>query len=176
MINYYDILGVDKHADDARIKRAFRLRAKQLHPDVNRAERAKKDFQLVNEAYQVLRDANKRRVYDMRLARGTHGQRVYYRPGSAAAQRGHGYAAYRTRVYRYHQAAGSRQPAWAEKVVDRILFLFMLLAGLTALFYGLYKAFVEPDEEFNPYLAITFGVFFTVLFLIGWHVKQTDRD
>ncbi len=175
-MNYYDILGVDKHADDARIKRAFRMRAKQLHPDVNRAERAKKDFQLVNEAYQVLSDVNKRSVYDMRLARGTHGQRVYYRPGSAAAQRSYAYTAYRNQAYRYQQSASTRKPAWAERVLDQVLFLFMLLAGLTALFYGLYKAFVAPDEEFNPYLAITFGVFFTVLFLVGWHVKQKDRD
>ncbi len=175
-MNYYDILGVDKHADEARIKRAFRMRAKQLHPDVNRGARAKKDFQLVNEAYQVLSDDNKRRVYDMRLARGTHGQRVYYRPGGAAAQRSHAYAAYRTYAYRYRQSANQGKPAWVVRVVDQVLFLFMLLAGLTALFYGLYRALVEPDEEFNPYLAITFGVFFTVLFLVGWHVKQKDRD
>ncbi len=175
-MNYYDILGVDKHADDARIKRAFRVRAKQLHPDVNRGARAKKDFQLVNEAYQVLRDVNKRRVYDMRLARGAHGQRVYYRPGSAAAQKGHAYAAYRAQAYRYRQSAGTRKPSWAEKIVDQVLFLFMLLAGLTSLFFGLYRAFVEPDEELNPYLPITFGVFFTALFLVGWHIRHKDRD
>ncbi len=175
-MNYYDILGVDKHADDARIKRAFRTRAKQLHPDVNRGVRAKKDFQMVNEAYQILSDVNKRRIYDMRLARGTQGQRVCYRPGSAAAQQGHAYAAYRTHAYRYRQSTSSGKPGWVEKIVDQVLFLFMLLAGLTALFYGIYRALVEPDEEFNPYLAITFGVFFTVLFLVGWHVKQKDRD
>ncbi len=175
-MNYYDILGVDKHADDARIKRAFRKRARQLHPDVNRGLRARSDFQMLNEAYQVLSDVNKRRIYDMRLARVAHGQRVYYRPGGAAAQRDHAYAAYRTHAYRYRRPTSNGKPGWAQKIVDQVLFLFMLLAGLTALFYGLYRAVVEPDEEFNPYLAITFGVFFTVLFLVGWHVKQKDRD
>jgi len=175
-MNYYDILGVDKNADDAHIKRAFRMRAKQLHPDVNRGARAKKEFQLVNEAYQVLRDSDRRRIYDLRLARGTHGQRMYYRTGSAAGYSASGYARYRAHASRYRQAGQPRKPGRFEKIVDQVLFLFMLLAGLTALFYGLYRAFAEPDEEVNPYLAITFGVVFTVIFLIGWHTRQKGSE
>ncbi len=170
-MNYYDILGVDTYADEERIKRAFRNRAKQLHPDVNRAARAKKDFQLVNEAYQVLSDADKRRIYDLRMARGTHGQRVYYRPGYAAGYASATSSRREANATSYWQATQRPKSSRFVKIVDQVLFLLMLLAGLTALFYGIYKAVGEHEDDVNPYLAITFGVFFTILFLVGWHIK-----
>lgn len=175
-MNYYDILGVERNADEERIKRAFRNRAKQLHPDVNRAARAKRDFQLVNEAYQVLSDAEKRRIYDLRIARGTHGQRVYYQPGYTARRQGAASAAGRPYYGSYQQATNTRKPSRLERLFDQLLFLLMLLAGLTALFYGVYMAVGDHEEDINPYLAITFGVFFTALFLVGWHIKQSSRE
>lgn len=174
-MNYYDILGVDRNADESRIRRAYRIRAKQLHPDVNRTSRAKKDFQLVNEAYQVLRNPEKRRVYDLRLSRGIQGRRVYYRPGPMAGRGpGHGARPHYSRSQQHHTY--HRKPSRMEKIFDQVMFVFMMLVGLTALFYGLYTVSGEPEEGVNPYLAITFGVFFTVLFLFGWDKKQRMND
>lgn len=62
MKNYYDILGVSKTASDAEIKRAFRKKAHQHHPDKGKGDHAK--FKEVNEAYQVLSNAEKRKQYD----------------------------------------------------------------------------------------------------------------
>ena len=60
----YEILGVTKDASDSEIKKAFRRRARELHPDVNKAADAEDQFKELNEAYDVLSDPNKRAQYD----------------------------------------------------------------------------------------------------------------
>lgn len=62
--DYYSLLGVGRKASDAEIKKAYRDRARKLHPDVNKASDAEEKFKAVNEAYQVLSDADKRARYD----------------------------------------------------------------------------------------------------------------
>ena len=63
--DYYEVLGVDKNADDATIKKAYRNLAKKYHPDANPGdEEAAAKFKEASEAYAVLSDADKRRQYD----------------------------------------------------------------------------------------------------------------
>lgn len=61
--DYYKILGVPENASEAEIKRAFRRKARELHPD-RAGERATRAFQELQEAYDVLRDEEKRASYD----------------------------------------------------------------------------------------------------------------
>lgn len=63
--DYYEVLGVDKQADDAAIKKAYRALAKKYHPDMNPGDaEAEKKFKEASEAYAVLSDPEKRRQYD----------------------------------------------------------------------------------------------------------------
>lgn len=62
--DYYEILGVSKEASDKEIKSAFRKKAAAFHPDKNKDPKAPEEFKKVNEAYQILSDPEKRRVYD----------------------------------------------------------------------------------------------------------------
>jgi molecular chaperone DnaJ len=62
--DYYEVLGVDRRASEVEIKRAFRNRARQYHPDVNKEPDAEARFKEVNEAYEVLSDPRKRAQYD----------------------------------------------------------------------------------------------------------------
>ena len=63
--DYYEVLGVDKNADEAALKKAYRQLAKKYHPDVNPGDKeAEAKFKEATEAYTVLSDPDKRRQYD----------------------------------------------------------------------------------------------------------------
>ena len=63
--DYYDVLGVDKSASETDIKKAYRTLAKKYHPDLNPGDQeAEAKFKEVNEAYDVLSDADKKAKYD----------------------------------------------------------------------------------------------------------------
>lgn len=71
--DYYKILGVERNADAADIKKAYRKLARKYHPDVNKAANSEDKFKEVNEAYDVLRDAEKRKAYDQFGSDWKHG-------------------------------------------------------------------------------------------------------
>ncbi len=73
--DYYDVLGVPRTATDEELKKAYRKLAKQYHPDLNAGDKgAEAKFKEANEAYAVLSDQEKRRVYDQYGHAGVDGQ------------------------------------------------------------------------------------------------------
>ena len=62
--DYYEVLGLSKGASEDEIKKAYRKLAKKYHPDVNKEPGAEEKFKEINEAYEVLSDAQKKAAYD----------------------------------------------------------------------------------------------------------------
>ena len=62
--DYYEVLGVPRDATAEQIKRAYRKKAMQVHPDVTDDPDAEEKFKAVNEAYEVLSDPQKKAVFD----------------------------------------------------------------------------------------------------------------
>lgn len=72
--DYYEVLGVDRNASDPDLKKAYRKLALNFHPDRNPGDReAEEKFKEAAEAYEVLRDANKRQIYDQYGHQGLEG-------------------------------------------------------------------------------------------------------
>lgn len=67
MINYYELLNIDKKASEEEIKKAYRSMAKKYHPDINKSPEASKIIVSLNEAKDTLLDPIKRRDYDILL-------------------------------------------------------------------------------------------------------------
>ncbi len=63
-LDYYQVLGINKEAGQTEVKRAYRQKARSLHPDVNKRPSAVEEFQALQQAYAVLSDADKRAQYD----------------------------------------------------------------------------------------------------------------
>lgn len=72
--DHYEVLGVERTADETEIRKAFRRLARELHPDVNPEPEAEERFKELAEAYEVLSDAERRSIYDRHGHEGLSGQ------------------------------------------------------------------------------------------------------
>lgn len=86
-IDYYKVLGVSREATQEEIRRAFRKHARTYHPDVNKSEDAGVRFKEINEAYEVLKDPEKRKRYD---AYGKNWQHAAENPSDGFWEQGYG--------------------------------------------------------------------------------------
>ena len=89
--DYYQILGVEQDADLKEIKKAYRKLALKFHPDMNAADDAEEKFKEVAEAYEVLKDTNRRAEYDeLRQYGGSAGQSFQPPPDWQSSTQGFG--------------------------------------------------------------------------------------
>ncbi|HOO64455.1 MAG TPA: DnaJ domain-containing protein, partial [Synergistaceae bacterium] len=79
--DYYAILGVERGASSEEIRKAYRKLARKYHPDINKSAEAEGRYLEINEAYEVLKDPEKRAKYDELGSRWQEGESVNPPPG-----------------------------------------------------------------------------------------------
>ncbi len=152
--DYYHILGVPYNADNAAIKKAYRQKAKEHHPDLVDSGTAKETFQTIRKAYDVLRDERKRSFYDYYLIRAKYKQNKAHkstRHRSRPRKRRSNGAMYRN--------AGVIHPP--SHLYQLLLYTFGVLFGVSLCLSSL----ITPFIDYLPYpvLILTFpGVLLTM--------------
>lgn len=170
MNNYYKILGVPVNATEEHIKRAYREKAKQFHPDVSQARGSNIRFQLLGEAYQTLIHKEKRRRYNLKLKYGIetriqHRDREHYkRYGTSDKQRP-------GTSYHYNFFKSKKKRKQDKKIIylDNILFGIMLMIGAFALLYSISELLSDSWASVeNGTHVLIFSLSYSILLVYGW--------
>jgi curved DNA-binding protein len=104
--DYYETLGVEPSAGEAELKTAYRRLARKYHPDVSKEKGAEERFKAVNEAYEVLRDKEKRAQYDQLRSQGYRPGEEFRPPPDFGGQGGPGFGGFNQGGFRFDDAAG----------------------------------------------------------------------
>lgn len=115
MINFYQILEVEKNASQSEIKSAFRKLSFRYHPDLNKQPEAEEMFKRVNEAYQVLSDPILRKIYNEK----------YYELSKEAEAAEY----FRKRKFNLHKASQK-----ASRAYRNVLFIFLFFITMFLIF------------------------------------------
>lgn len=105
--DYYEALGVEPSAGEAELKAAYRRLARKYHPDVSKEKGAEERFKAINEAYEVLRDKEKRVAYDQLRANGYRPGEEFRPPPDFGEQFGQGQGGFGGGGFRYDQGSGA---------------------------------------------------------------------
>lgn len=170
MNNYYKILGVPVNATEEHIKRAYREKAKQFHPDVSHVRGSNIRFQLLGEAYQTLIHKDKRRRYDIKLKYGIEtriqdrDKEHYKRYGTSGRQRP-------GTSYHYNFFRSKRKLKKDKKtiILDNALFSIMVIIGAFAFLYSISEilsgGFASVENGIH---VLIFSVSFLIILIYGW--------
>ena len=162
--DYYEILGVERNASEAEIKRAYRKLARKYHPDVNKDREAEEKFKQINEAHEVLKDPEKRKLYDQLGPDWQSGQEfrpppgwedVHFDfqtgPGAEAFDFGGGFSDFFETLFGGHMAGGggarARQASWVMRGQDQEA---EIEVSLEDAYHGATRTITLQGQEIDP--------------------------
>jgi curved DNA-binding protein CbpA len=142
MPDYYKILGVNRDATLEEIKRAYWLKAKRYHPDINKSADAKLIFQKINEAYHILIDGDKRKHYDIQQPFDAYQYKKYGRNYNMR-QTGYSGSYSSNSTYDKDQAEADeldrKLKKFGEKYGDKFIVCLILLYGICVTISAIYQ-------------------------------------
>jgi len=173
LLNYYQILEVPYNSSLEEIKTAFRIKAKLLHPDVNKASNAKVLFQLLNEAYQVLADTEKRRLYDNKWRR-LYGESFHKRTNTTQNQtQHHSHKYYKANARSYYTKQKDDVP-YKKTIIDKYLFYSLVVIALFSILMGIYHLLFKEWEGLTNITGLIFGLWTLFLLFYGWRTLSKE--
>ena len=133
--DYYKILSIESNANAEEIKKAYRKLALKYHPDINKSSMANDNFMQINEAYRVLIDDQKRKLYDINLKYGLETRELIIKHDKYREGDGKKYGT----AYKYPKQPPrtSRQSGRYDKenkTANTIMFYILLIIGGSAIY------------------------------------------
>ncbi|MDD3876179.1 MAG: J domain-containing protein [Bacteroidales bacterium] len=173
LVNYYNILGITHNASISEIKKAFRIKAKLCHPDVNKSFNAKAAFQLINEAYQILVDVEKRKQYDYKWKTryGNTFQNKAY--GGQKTQNTNYYKAYTN-----SNIHNTKSETPIERTqIDRFLFITLFILGGVSVIMGILSLIYREYKGIDNLSGLLMGIWMLILLFAGWNfiIKENKK-
>lgn len=167
LLDYYAILGVEKTATAEQIKKTYRQQAKELHPDVSSDILATAKFQLLNEAYHILINIRKKRIYDYKLK-----NQIEYTRSGTYRHPDIKYKYHRRYTRKYYQNSTIKENAvfFKKKFMDNFLFYSLLTIGLVGIIFGIFDIFYKEWMGLSNLNGIFFSICFTGILIYGWRL------
>ncbi len=168
-LDYYKILGISYDASVEQIRQAYRNRAKQYHPDINNTPDAKLLFQLLNEAYQVLINPEKKRWYDFKLkypsTTGLKQQQGKQKPAT--------YESYYRAYTRQQQEKNEEKEfkKYTKSLLDNVLFYSLIVSGAFAVFFSI-REIIFDTWSMKSVSGLAFGIWFLFVMFWGWNLMS----
>ena len=160
----YDILGVSAKATNEQIKRAYRKRAKELHPDANSAADANIKFQLLNEAYHTLL---KEKEYIFVV--DDFSIEDYKRYGTSVRNK-----SYKQNYNQQNKESRRGEPEYKPNKApgDKYMYYVLVLIGLNMLVYAVKKFVIEKKEESGGMMGVLSAIYLLIIIIYGWNVLK----
>ncbi len=169
MKDYYKILALDSAANAEDIKRAYRKMAMQYHPDVNKSVMANELFMQINEAYQVLSNAEMKRRYDVNRKYGLETRDLVIKEDKFRQGDGKKYGtAYKYPNQKPRQPRPNGRDDKENKSLNTVMFYILLIIGCSAIIASLRDLFGGHAEEKGVATGLAFGLSFTALLVYGY--------
>ena len=144
------------------------MKAKVFHPDINKNVNAKINFQILNEAYQVLIDPEKRRLYDYKW-QTRYGASFHTRYNTAQQ-------AEKTNYYKAYTGSYYKKETKIERTsIDLLLFYFFILIGIFSVFMGVSSLIYKKWEGIDSLSGLLLGLWMLFLLLSGWRYMSKEK-
>jgi DnaJ domain len=167
--DYYQILGIPHGANVEQIRQAYRTKAKLYHPDINKSPNAKIIFQLINEAYQVLINPEKKKWYDFKLRYpSTTGGRPQPEQRRTASYESYYRAYTRSQQERREEKEFKK---YTKTLLDNVLFYFLVFSGVAAIIFSIMDIWYSNISQ-RTISGFVFGFWFLFLLFYGWNAMN----
>ncbi|MDP4267879.1 MAG: DnaJ domain-containing protein [Bacteroidota bacterium] len=163
--DYYKILNVPPTANEMEIKKAYRELAKKYHPDVSKDKDAKVIFQIINQAYQVLLDKDKRKFYDAKTSFEYANKKKY----------GPNYAKRAEYFYKAQKARENYYRSINHPLFDKYAFIVWFVIAGVAILLGLYDIISEGWDEPGNIRGVFIGITMMALLIAGYRILHPKK-
>ena len=165
--DYYKILSLPPDANTEQIKKAYKEKALQYHPDINHTEKAVETFQLINQAYQTLLDPEKRRKYDFTI-------KYHQEPNPLKNDIRYRHPADANYYYRRQHPHQHTQPQKTPKSIRRLNhFIFYSITSI--LVVGIIYGTIDLFNNFRI-TGLLFSIVSLLLILSGVRIIKKERS